>query len=87
METTIKILFHKQMVRKVKQNTKAHTVMHVKNANVGGQRVNYLLIKGYDSKGEPLEVKVGGEQDFEDYTENQYNQAIVTYNNKRDATA
>lgn len=71
MNAKILMMFHKQMVKRVKERTGAHTVMHVKGDWVNGKKINYLLIRSKEK-----EVRVGAEHSFDDYTAENYEEAI-----------
>jgi hypothetical protein len=71
-------LFHKSNVARVKKDTGAYHVIHIKDhKNKNGYRVNCLLIKS--KKGE---VKYGGAKDFNSWTADDYTNAINSFNDE-----
>ena len=71
-------LFHKSNVNKVKQQTGAFHVIHIKDfCDSNKDRLNCLLIKG--KKGE---AKYGGQKNFNSWTNQDYQNAIKSYNNE-----
>jgi|GEM_PF-3566277 hypothetical protein len=75
----IPMLFHKSNLNRVKKGTGAYHVIHVKNhVREKGGKVDCLLIRGEEG-----EVKYGGSgKDFNQWTEEDYTNAINSYNNE-----
>lgn len=65
------MLFHKSNLNRVKKATGAQHVIHIKNYQ---GKINCLLIRGKEG-----EVKYGGRRSFSDWTEQDYDNAIKSY--------
>lgn len=71
-------MFHKSNIDKVKRQTGAYHVIHIKDhITKNKQKVNCLLMRG--KKGE---CKYGGVKNFISWTKEDYQEAINTYNNE-----
>lgn len=68
-------LFHKNWMKKIKEQTGANHVCHIANVHRDGKKINCVWIKNGDK-----ELKYGGEKSFSEFSPSDYEAAIKEFN-------
>lgn len=71
----LQTMFHQSWIGKIKEQTGATHVLHIKDEVRNGEKINCIYIKSKDK-----EIKYGGKKAFVNFTDKDYKTAINEYN-------